>query len=37
MEAQGKNAEARSAYSRALAAGNLPEKLVEFVRTKFAE
>ena len=34
---QGKAVEARSAYNRALAAGNLPEKLVEFVRLKLAE
>ena len=37
MAAQGKSAEARAAYSRALTAGNLPEKLEEFVRVKLAE
>ena len=37
MAAQGKSAEARAAYSRALTAGNLPEKLEEFVRAKLAE
>ena len=37
MAAQGKSAEARAAYSRALTEGNLPEKLEEFVRTKLAE
>lgn len=37
MAAQGKSAEARAAYSRALTAGNLPEKLEEFVREKLAE
>ena len=37
MAAQGKSAEARAAYSRALTVGNLPEKLEEFVRAKLAE
>lgn len=37
MEAQGKNDEARSAFRRALAAGNLPDKLAEFVRAKLAD
>lgn len=37
LAAQGKTEEARSAYNRALVAGNLPEKLEEFVRAKLAE
>ena len=37
LAGQGKAVEARSAYNRALAAGNLPEKLAEFVRLKLAE
>lgn len=37
LGAQGKNDEARSAYRRALAAGNLPDSLEEFVRTKLAD
>ena len=37
MAAQGKSAEARAAYSRALSAGTLSEKLEEFVRAKLAE
>jgi len=37
LAGQGKAVEARSAYKRALAAGNLPEKLAEFVRLKLAE
>lgn len=36
LEGQGRGSEARQAYSRALAAGDLPDKLVEFVRTKVA-
>lgn len=36
-EAQGKSDEARSAYRRALAAGNLPDKLAEFVRAKLGD
>lgn len=36
-EAQGKTDEAHSAYRRALAAGNLPEKLAEFVRAQLVE
>ena len=35
--ALGQMPEARAAYGRALAAGNLPEKLEDFVRTKLAE
>lgn len=35
--AQGQTDEARAAYRRALAAGNLPEKLLGFVRAKLAE
>ena len=34
MEGQGKSDEARSAYRRALMAGNLPDRLAEFVRAK---
>lgn len=37
MAAQGKSAEAHAAYRRSLTAGNLPEKLEEFVRAKLAE
>jgi len=37
LASQGKSAEARVAYSRAIATGNLPEKLEEFVRSKLAE
>lgn len=37
MAAQGKSAEAHAAYRRSLIAGNLPEKLEEFVRAKLAE
>ncbi len=37
LDAQGKNDEARSAYRRALAAGNLPDPLAEFTRTKLAD
>lgn len=37
LAAQGKPDEARAAYSRALAAGNLPDKLEAFVRAKLAE
>jgi MSHA biogenesis protein MshN len=37
MEAQGKNDEARSAFRHALTAGNLPDKLAEFVRAKLAD
>ncbi|HEX7971178.1 MAG TPA: hypothetical protein VF501_03050 [Thiobacillus sp.] len=37
MEAQGKTGEVHSAYGHALAAGNLPERLVEFVRAKVAK
>ena len=37
LEAQGKGDEARSAYRRALTAGNLPDKLAEFVRAKLAD
>ena len=37
LAAQGKTEEARSAYNRALGAGNLPEKLAEFVRLKLVE
>jgi len=37
MAAQGKSDEAHAAYRRSLTAGNLPEKLEEFVRTKLAE
>ncbi|MBT9589750.1 MAG: tetratricopeptide repeat protein [Thiobacillus sp.] len=37
MAAQGKSAEAHAAYRRSLTAGNLPEKLGEFVRAKLAE
>ncbi len=37
LEAQGKNDEARSAFRRALTAGNLPDKLAEFVRAKLVD
>ncbi|MDP2265420.1 MAG: tetratricopeptide repeat protein [Thiobacillus sp.] len=37
MAAQGKSVEAHAAYRRSLTAGNLPEKLEEFVRAKLAE
>lgn len=37
LGAQGKDDEARLAYRRALAAGNLPDSLEEFVRTKLAD
>jgi MSHA biogenesis protein MshN len=37
LEAQGKTDEARSAYRRALATGNLPDRLQEFVRAKNPE
>lgn len=37
LASQGKSAEARVAYSRAIATGNLPEKLEEFVRSKLAD
>lgn len=37
LEAQGRNDEARSTFQRALAAGNLPDKLAEFARAKLAE
>lgn len=37
MEGQGKSDEARSAYRRALTAGNLPDKLAEFVRAKLVD
>ena len=37
LAAQGQTDEARAAYSRALAAGNLPENLLGFVRAKLAE
>lgn len=37
LAAQGKPDEARAAYSRALAVGDLPEKLEEFVRATLAE
>ncbi len=37
MEAQGKGNEARSAYRRALTAGNLPDRLEEFVRAKLVD
>ncbi|HEY9098411.1 MAG TPA: tetratricopeptide repeat protein [Thiobacillus sp.] len=36
LSAQGQSAEARAAYGRALAAGNLPEKLEDFVRAKLS-
>lgn len=37
LAAQGKSGDARAAYGRALAAGNLSEKLEDFVRAKLAE
>jgi len=37
LEAQGRVGEARAAFRRALAAGNLPEALLAFVREKSAE
>ena len=37
LEAQGRTVDARLAYRRALAAGNLPEALLAFVREKSAE
>lgn len=37
LGAQGKNEEARSAYRRALAVGNLPDSLEEFARTKLVD
>ena len=37
MEGQGKSDEARSAYRRALTAGNLPDRLAEFVRAKLVD
>ena len=37
MEAQGKGDEARSAYRRALKAGNLPDRLEGFVRAKIVD
>lgn len=37
MEGQGKSDEARSAYRRALKAGNLPDRLEEFVRAKLVD
>ena len=37
LAAQGKPHEARAAYGRALASGNLSEKLEDFVRSKLAE
>ena len=36
LSAQGQTAEARAAYGRALAAGNLSEKLEDFVRSKLS-
>ncbi|MFP5407766.1 MAG: tetratricopeptide repeat protein [Gammaproteobacteria bacterium] len=37
LEGQGRTGDARAAYRRALAAGNLPETLLSFVREKNAE
>lgn len=37
LEAQGRAGEARAAFRRALAAGNLPDALLSFVRAKSAE